>query len=91
MSRVEDVGNFDGQRENQFRFQRTPADAVLQRRSIEMFHGDEVLAVALVNLEDHADVGMVQGRRRLRLALEAGKRLHVFGYIVRQELQTTKR
>jgi hypothetical protein len=49
-----------------------------------------VLTFALVNLEDHADVGMVQRRRRLRLALEASESLCVFGNIVRQELQSHK-
>ena len=42
---------------------------------------------ALVNLEDHADVGMVQGRSRLCFALETGKSLRVLGYFIGQEFQ----
>jgi len=49
-----------------------------------------VLTLTLVNLEDHADVGMIQRRRRLRLALEASESLCVFGNVVRQELQRHK-
>jgi len=71
-------------------FQRPARNLVLQRQSIQILHDDEVLAVAVVNLEDHADVGMVQGRRPLRLALEASESLCVFGNIVRQELQSHK-
>src|SRR5690349_880602 len=35
-----------------------------------------------------ADVGMVQRRCRLRLALEAGERLRISGQLVRQELES---
>ena len=45
------------------------------------------LTFALVNLEDHANVGVVQGRRRLCFALEAGKSLRILGYFIEQEFQ----
>src|ERR1700675_2052460 len=54
---------------------------------VQMLHRDEVLTLPLVNLEHHADIGVVQRRRRLRLALEAGKSLRVLGYFIRQEFQ----
>src|ERR1017187_1291506 len=87
---VQCVGNLDGQRENQFGFEGTPRDAVLQRQPVEKLHGDEVLTFALVNLEDHADIGMVQGGGSLRFALEAGQSLRIFSNLVRQELQGDK-
>ena len=37
-----------------------------------------------------ADVGVFQGGCRLRLALEAGQSLWIFGYLVRQKLQRDK-
>ena len=87
MRGIEGIGNFDSERENQFRFQRTPGDAVLQRQAVEILHGDEVLTFALVNLEDHADIGVVQCRRRLCFSLEAGESLRVLGYFIGQEFQ----
>jgi hypothetical protein len=60
---------------------------MLQRQPIEIFHGDEVLTFALVNFEDHADVGMIQSGCGLRLALEAGKSLRVLGDFIGQEFQ----
>src|SRR5580658_7222870 len=62
MRGIEGIGNLDGKRENQFRFQRMPADAVLQRHAVEILHDDEGLTFALVNLVHYADVGMVQRR-----------------------------
>src|SRR5580698_6441183 len=59
VGRVERVRNLDGKRQDRLRIHGTPAYAVLQRHAIEIFYGDEVLAFALVNLEDHADVGVV--------------------------------
>ena len=35
MGCVECVGNLDGQRQNQLRLHRSPADTVLQRRSVK--------------------------------------------------------
>src|SRR5580658_6166065 len=87
MRGIEGIGNFDGERENHFRFQRMPADAVLQRHAVEILHDDEGLTFAFVNLEDHADVRVVQGRRRLRLTLEAGQSLRVPGDLIGEKFQ----
>jgi hypothetical protein len=87
MRGIEGVGNLDGERENQFGFERTPSDAMLQRHAVEKLHGDEVLPFALVNLEDHADVGVVQGGRRLCFALEPCESLRVLGDFIGQEFQ----
>src|SRR5580698_11446253 len=46
-----------------------PMMRCFQGLSVEEFHGDEGLAVLLIDLVDGADVGMVQSRGRLRLAL----------------------
>jgi hypothetical protein len=43
---------------------------VLERQAIEKLHGDERLAIVLINLVKRADIGMVQRRRSLGLALE---------------------
>jgi hypothetical protein len=45
---------------------------MFQGYSIEELHYDERATILLVNLMDRANVGMVEGRRRFRLALKAG-------------------
>ena len=87
---IERVRNLDGQRQNLFDLHRWPCDPMLQRHAIQKLHGDEGLAVLFANFVDGADVGMVQGRSRLRLALKPGQRLGIFGHVIRQELQGDK-
>jgi len=83
---VQRVGDLDFERQNEFGFQRTPSDALLQRHPVQKLHGDE----GLPNLVDGADIGMVQCGRGLSLSLEASQRLRVFGYFFGQELQGDK-
>ena len=54
------VGNLNGQREQRFQFQRLVADHVLQRLAVQVFHGDECLAILLTNVVNGADIGMIQ-------------------------------
>jgi hypothetical protein len=42
----------------------------------------------LVNLEDHADIGVVQRRCRLCFKVETGKNLRILGYFIGQEFQS---
>src|SRR5262249_62331117 len=49
-------------------------DAVLQRLAFQKLHGDEGLAILLVDVVTGADVGMVQRRGRLRFAGGNGPR-----------------
>src|SRR5208337_5014829 len=74
MGSVQRLGDVNGQRQQRFRFQRTAADVMLQRHSIEKFHGNERSTVLLVNVVDGADVGMVQRRGGASFAPEALKR-----------------
>src|SRR5271157_2587588 len=74
MGGVQRIGDVNSQRQQQFRFQRTAADAMLQRHSIEKFHGNERSTVLLVNVVDSADVGMVQRRGGASFAAEALQR-----------------
>ena len=63
---------------------------MLQRHAVQKFHDDEGLAVFLPDFIDGADVGMVQGRGRLSLSLEAGQCLRISGHFIRQKLQGDK-
>ncbi len=88
MRGVEGVGNLNGQGKNRVGLHRAIADLVLQRHAVQILHDDEVLTFALVNLEHHADVGMIQRRSCLRFALESCQCLCVLGHIVRQEFES---
>ena len=65
-------------------------DAMFEGLSVEEFHGDEGLAVFFIDFVNGADVGMVQGRGGLRLALKAAERLLVFGDIIGKKLEGDK-
>ena len=69
---IEGIGDFDGQRENQLGFHRTPSNSVLQRKPIEKLHSDEGLVTVFADLVNGADVGMAKSRGGLCFALETG-------------------
>ena len=56
-------------------FDRPPRNAVLERQPVEKLHGDERLAVLVVNFVDGADVGMVQRRGGVGFTLKTGRGL----------------
>ena len=85
--RIERVGDLDRQAYQHIGVDRPAGDAVLQRHAVQKLHGDERLAVLVVNFVDGADVGMVERRRGLGFALKAGQGLRVFGNFFRQEFQ----
>jgi hypothetical protein len=90
MSRVQRVRDVDAERQDDLNLQWTPCDPVLQRQSVQKLHGDEGLAVLVVNFVDGADVRMIQCRSSLGFALKAGEGLRIFGYVVGQELEGNK-
>ena len=87
MRRIERVGNLDRQVQQRLHFHRSRADAVLQRRAFEQFHGDERLPVLLADVMNSADIGMIQCGSCLRLTFEARQSLRVFGHILGKKLQ----
>src|SRR5580704_7629957 len=88
--RVEGVGNFDAQVEQQLHLERTSGDAVLQRHAIEKFHGDERMSVTLADFVDGADVGMVQRGGGAGFAAEAFERQSIADEVIGQELQSNE-
>ncbi len=62
-------------------------DAILQRRPVEILHHDVLAVFVFANVVDGADVGMVERRRRPRLAPEALERLRVLRQFVGQKFQ----
>src|SRR6185437_15963544 len=63
---------------------------MLQRRTVEVLHGDEGVSILLANVVNGADVGMIERRSSFPFTSEAAQRLRVVGHIVRQELQRDK-
>src|SRR5208282_4398709 len=90
VSRVERVGDLDGQREKHLVLGRSPRDAMLQRHAFEKFHGNKRLAILVADIVDRADVGMVQRRSSLGLALKARQRLRITGNVFRQKFKRHK-
>ena len=72
MGGVERIGHFDADRHQGVQFHRTSRNAVLERRAIQKFHGDEPLAVFFANVVNRGDVGVIQRRCCLRFTLKAG-------------------
>ena len=90
MRGVQRVRNLNGQAKQNIGLDGFGGDTMLQRHAVQKFHGDEGLTVVLIDFINGADIGMVQGRGRLRLALEAGQGLGIFGDFIGQELQGDK-
>ena len=62
----------------------------LQGEAVEKLHGNEGVSIFSANFVDGAYVGMVERRRRARLAAKALQGLRVVGELVRQKLQSDK-
>src|SRR5438105_1727654 len=60
---------------------------MLQGLAIQKLHGDKCLTILLADVINGADIGVIQGRRGLRFALETTQSLGVFGYFIGQKLQ----
>jgi hypothetical protein len=59
-----------------------PPDQLVECLAGNKLHSDERLAILLTDFVDRADVGMVQRRGGLCLALETGESLRISGYVV---------
>src|ERR1019366_2942551 len=79
-----------GDGEKNFRFQRTPRNAVLQRHAVQKLHDEERMAVLLPDLMDRADIGMVEGGSSAGFAAETFQCLWVLRYIVREKFKGDK-
>ena len=90
VSRVQCVGDIDGEREKHFHFQRTPSDAVFQGRAVQKLHGDEGLAILLTDVINGANIRMIQSGGRLRLTLKPRQGLAIAGHFRRQEFEGHK-
>src|SRR5690348_14351328 len=65
-------------------------DEVLQRNPIQELHHDESFVLVLPDVVNGANVGMIQSRGGLRLALKSGQGLWVAEDLIGQELEGNK-
>ena len=63
---------------------------MLESHTFQIFHGDERQAVLFANVVNGADVGMVQSRSGLCLALKAVESLGIASDVIGQEFQSNK-
>ena len=66
---------------------RVTGQVVLERPALEQLHGDEVLALAFINLVDGADVGVIEGRGATGLTKETFQRVLIPGKLLGEKLQ----
>ena len=84
---IERIRDLNGQREQFFIIQRTAGDDVLQRQAVQILHGDERPSLLLPDVVNGADIGVIQGGRRLCFALEAGQRLRITANLLGQKFK----
>ncbi len=90
MRRIQRIGYLNCKTEQHFTFNWLAADALFQRHAIQIFHGDETQIAVSADLVERANVGMVQCRRRARLAAKSLQSLRIARQLVRQKLQRDK-
>jgi hypothetical protein len=90
VSRIQSVEYFHGDGAQRLHIERTIADALLQRRSVQKLHGDEGAPVLLADVVDRADVRVVQRGGGARVAPEARPRARIRGELGGQELERDK-
>ncbi len=87
---IKGIGDLDRYTQHNFHLGRLSCNAMLQRHAIEKLHGDKGCAMLVVNFVDGTDVRMIQCRGSLGFPLETVESLRVFGYLIRQELESYK-
>src|SRR5216684_6252264 len=73
--RIQRVSNLDTQFEHLVHFEPLPGDAVPERLTLEQLHGNERLALMLLDLIDRRDIRVIEGGSSACLTLEAFERL----------------
>src|SRR5258708_36179838 len=90
---IQSVRNFDGQTEQDFSLKTFAQGKMLQRYATEKFHRDERFALLFANVENCANVWVIQCQGSLRFALKTHQSYGDVSNLRRQEFQryeTTK-
>ena len=83
---VQSIGHFDRDIQ-EFHLHRPDGNVVLEGFAFQIFHGDIGSSIFLANVVNRADIGMIQCRRGLRLALETAECLRIAGDLVGEKFQ----
>src|SRR5215471_6749201 len=86
VGRIQRIGTLGTQLEQALHVERTRADQTLECLTVEIFHDQKGSAVSFGKLNQHADIGVVQGGGGASLATKALERTRVVGNLFGQEL-----
>jgi hypothetical protein len=87
MGGVQCVSDLDPEPQHCIEFEWTGGESVLQRRALQILHGDERSSVLLADVVDRTDVWMVERRCGPGFALKAAQGLGIARQIVGDELE----
>src|SRR5262245_64262924 len=90
MRRVQPVSDFNRKRDDRSNLHGTSRNQLVQRRTIEVLHGDECMPAFQADVVNRRDVGMVKGRSGLGLLLKTQQPWIIGRGGARQELQRDK-
>src|SRR2546425_2966616 len=85
--RIQSISNLNSQLQHLLVGKRLAGDAMLERLSLQELHDDEGLAWLLLDLMNHADVGMVECGGGSGFALESLERRLIARHLFRQEFE----
>src|SRR2546425_1728892 len=88
--RIERVGDFDGHPQPALDFEGPAFDQTLECGPVEIFHGNEGLALMLSDLVNRANTGMIQSRSGTGFAPEPLQRLGVGNYFLRKKFESNE-
>src|SRR6202022_4406942 len=87
VSRIEGIGDLEGDLQQPLQFDWASSDEMLESRAVQIFHGDEGAASLLADVVNNADVGMVESGRSLGFTLKAGQSMRVSRDFIWQKLE----
>src|SRR5215469_931383 len=90
MGSIQGVSTLSPQFEQALHVERTPANQMFERLTLEIFHDQKGSAVGFGNLEQHADIGVVQCGCGASLTTKASQRTRIVGNLFGQELDGYK-
>ena len=91
VGRLQSLGNLQGESQRLLHRNRTLADPLRQRRSLDQLQYQRADVSLLLQPVDHADVGMIERSQDFRFPLKPPHSLPIPDKLLRQDLQRTSR
>ena len=86
VSGLKPLGHLLGDVERIFQVERTVFQLLTERFTLDILQDQETSVACPIKPVNRGDVGMVQRRKQLSLALEPGDPLHITGHLIGQHL-----